>query len=1797
MEVLTVNLGPFEIRDHLREVAVSYLSTAYRISHPAVFEERRALLRSPGVVGQIPYVETTPRFKSGAWLGELAGSGAVPWVPTDLPELTQFGMTTSRFSLYAHQEASLRSAWAADGTPRHLIIATGTGSGKTECFYLPILADILREAQSEWRPTAVDPRPGSYENRQWVGPRTGERRPAAVRALIMYPMNALVNDQLRRLRRILSDERSLTWQRNRLRGNRIWFGRYTGQTPVPGHWSDETKRRKWQNEWDRISGGWSGLPDALKRDGGWPNPDGSEMLSRWDMQSAPPDITVTNYSMLEYMLVRLIEAPILEQTRAWLRADRKKHIFTIVLDEAHTYTGARGTEVAFLLRRLYNRLDIGPHQLRCIATSASLGEGEEAARRIITFASDLFGQDADRFQVIRDEVIPGSVPADSPSTVVVQAFADYQDGLEKGQDREEAARALVRALGQTGEGTDPPARVLYGALADHPQIAHLRTLTERKATPLPTVATSLWGNNTPPPLAERATAGLLSAATFARSEVGPEAAPLLPTRLHLMFRGIPGLWACMNPNCPEVVPAFRTPERPFGKLYARPQVWCSCGARVLEVFSCRMCGLLYLGGVPDDANKGLWPYEHSLESALQNYDRYLIYSVEPESPSRDPAGHRSYLSSELCSATQPDAVPFWAQRQRQRTDGTSTYFPSKCPRCDGRAGVGNIIEPMSTKGHQSFSILLEDAFRLQPGKPPVVPTGGTTGPSAREGVRRSRLSELFNGDSTNVSGPGRVPEAINEGRKMLVFSDGRQDAAMLAGDLSYYHGRDVFRQLLLSIVGRAGGQAVPADQLIAALINEAISRGVDPSLGEMDNFWDRLRADSGAARRDVVPFVEAYIRMELTGRDVAIEPLGLGQWQLYWSQVSPERIIESLDPIAPLDAHETYSLIATVARILAKEGTVLPQNLEIDGWRSDLVPRYDRRYVTLTDSGDHVVRWSYTDTSQTRLHRYLRRLSESLSLPSEWPATALDKLRTDFQEMGLLVPVVENPLKYGMPMIKFALAPMPAEVWQCDQCRALFAESVAEVCVRCDGHLHPRPLADVQADTRRNYYRWLAVMGREGHPDPFPLHVEEHTGAISRDVAADRERRFQGAYRHQEDPRAARLDALSVTTTMEMGIDIGALSTVGMRNVPPTVANYQQRAGRAGRRGDGVATVITYARQANHDRYYYDRPNQIVKGHVRVPQIYLDNEVIAQRHAHAVVLQHFFAQVYQRARLSAGLFNAWGTVGEFQEVDPSGASGLSELRQALLPNGPGRQVDPELLAILPGFMHLHRAWVEGLYDHVEKAVNKAVKSDELLEVLISKGLLPQYAFPIDVVALWTHEPTQEAKLEPVQRDLKIALSEFAPGSEVIMEKRLHTVVGLYDAFQRSAKFEPTGEYHQCNCCGAVEVIRYDSGATLQPTCSVCGTSRRGVPLQYVRPAGFCTDWNVSPPRYRGGGRDRVGYTSAAQLLPEQQAGESASDILFEGRLSLNRGPRELYMVNSGDKDSGFLICEDCGRVLEKPDERHHRPTTDPSGFPRAGMRCHPRRHSVHRVILLHSLRTDVAVIRVVLPSGCGTPPLSDVRGRAIWNSFGTALLRAAATFLQINQEELAVGVRPWTTANGDVQGEVFLYDTLPGGAGYAREICDHLREILERSLDLTEGCPQSCESACDSCLLDYYNQRVHAQLDRHLAAQVARFILDGTMPILTPDSQMTAAQRLKGLLRNDPDIVCPWLLQGVQLPGVLRHAGVPSVAIWVNPVIEAGGAVPDAVKAACADANVSIHCITDYDALKRPLWSINELLR
>jgi hypothetical protein len=677
--------------EEMRAALTAYIEATYHLSHPKTVAIRRQLLDRPGGVSQEPYVESTPTYLGDRRFDQLAVRKQIQEFLTYLAAPQQGGLLFN--PPYEHQAQALELTQHPDAGGTGVVVTTGTGSGKTEAFLLPVLARLAEEAAE---------RPSRFQTR-------------AVRALLLYPMNALVNDQLGRLRTLFGDDAVRGWFQSTA-GRPAKFGRYTGRTLYPGRrdgkrdqdrlkslayyldledsaHSDpeklallETLKRKgrWPIKPDSIDGAHDGLrawfgPKSKRWEDATGQPQRAieraqdpELLTRHEMQHACPDLLVTNYSMLEYMLLRPIERSLFDDTREFF-AKNPEEKFIFVLDEAHLYRGANGTEVAYLIRRFLDRLDLDTSRVIFICTSASFSEPEAAKR----FASQLTGIETPAITVLsgRKKIQANAAFGDA---VAAQAFADAPLACLASVDARERAKTLapvlagnpiaeaeriwltratrdtalsVRVAGldragveieevlEIANGTivetskrysvvtevnpaqgsirfgrpgniilgsatssgvtwdqDDLARAAWLALKDRPLVALLRNLTSGAVTA--TDSALLGGSaksisdlskllfpGATSGLALRATDALLELASLARPANGES--PVLPARVHLMFRGLPGLWACVDPNCSSLNEELR--GGPTGALFAEPRRHCTCGSQVYELWSCRAC--------------------------------------------------------------------------------------------------------------------------------------------------------------------------------------------------------------------------------------------------------------------------------------------------------------------------------------------------------------------------------------------------------------------------------------------------------------------------------------------------------------------------------------------------------------------------------------------------------------------------------------------------------------------------------------------------------------------------------------------------------------------------------------------------------------------------------------------------------------------------------------------------------------------------------------------------------------------------------------------------------------------------------------------------------------------------------------------------------------------------------------------------------------------------------------------------------------------------------------------------------
>ena len=555
---------PVSVYDNIRQAYLRYVDTAYWLRDPALMAERRRLLEEGDALFTDVLLEPVVPYDSTVPLRQVAAEAGLSERTADLlgsALFANFRAGDGPVLLRQHQadalRLSLRSGTADD---RNVVVTSGTGSGKTESFLLPVLARIVEEAL-RYAPDPPIEQWWAKSPAKWSPSRSAARRPPAVRALVLYPTNALVEDQITRLRRAV---RSLGRLDDRAR---IWFGRYTGATlgggavPGIGKGNQQVTRvaaelRSIAADFDFLSQNKSVDEELLSQ---FSDPRRGEMLTRWDMVAAPPDVLVTNYSMLNAMLMRDLEDQLFEHTREWVTDGGT---FTLVVDELHLYRGTAGSEIAMIIRNLFSRLGIAPDSpnVRCIGTSASL-TGDRGGT---AYLEKFFGVPASSFFITAGSA--RDLRADLPLS------------------REDVLMALRRASGQ---GKQALARVA----ADHrlPVAVAEACRSEDgrvRATRLPVLTAKLFG--------EADTEGQAIPLVLEALAAAEGSAEAISFRAHMFARTMRGIWACTNPECDQVEEGRA--DKTVGKMYAIPTSTCGCGARVLELLYCFECGDISFGG-------------------------------------------------------------------------------------------------------------------------------------------------------------------------------------------------------------------------------------------------------------------------------------------------------------------------------------------------------------------------------------------------------------------------------------------------------------------------------------------------------------------------------------------------------------------------------------------------------------------------------------------------------------------------------------------------------------------------------------------------------------------------------------------------------------------------------------------------------------------------------------------------------------------------------------------------------------------------------------------------------------------------------------------------------------------------------------------------------------------------------------------------------------------------------------------------------------------------------------------------
>lgn len=1589
---------------------------------------------------------------------------------------------------YQHQY----HAWLklSESKPQSIVITSGTGSGKTECFMVPVLNDLVRQYEFKKQPL--------------IG----------VQALFIYPLNALINSQRDRLRAWTHDF-----------GNGVRFCLYNGNTkekPVKSSKQAET-----------------------------PN----EILSRTLLRNEPPPLLVTNSTMLEYMLVRQVDAPILQKSQGTLR--------WIVLDEAHTYIGSQAAELSLLLRRVLHGFGVNAEDVHFVATSATIGDKDNASLQ--GYLADLAGISKDKVTVIGGKRIVPPL------------------NKKKGDYKQNTPLATLAAI----DGDKFASKPRYRALEDHPVSRKMREELTRDALPktLTDLSDTLFkdiGDLNTRHQQTLAWLDLCTGTALPDKDNKPKQ-PFLPIRGHLFHQVIQGLWCCVDSDCSHKKDTRLADTWAFGYVYSQQRERCECGAPVYELVFCNDCNSPHLQAF------------QTQQGQLTQIPRQAIdeFSLQTESDGNEDTEEEQ---ADYSTQTSSEQVNLAVKAHAELTHSLTLSIDNKQLGETHNAITIHIVNDEETCGHCGF-----------------IPDRGTRGV-----FRRCLLGAPFYVSNTvptllEFCQDGKTPlESPGRGRRLITFTDSRQGTARIAVKIQQDSERNRLRGLVYEMVARQLGNVNDAERIELEKKRDAYLDKAEKfkkmGLAEADDFltfaeqtqqqidqtadvqpitWQEaidalqdnndisksmldyycdlnpmLFQDNGGARTlsEMLLIREFYHRPK---RQNTLETLGLVEIQYPALNIIKNTPIEWQKLKLSLKEWQDFLKISLDFYVRANFISV-PRD-----WLNWIGVTFYPRKILAPDSQEKGTKWPLV--RKGRNHRLIRILAYALNLKLNNKAheDMLNQImraawKALTQESQVLTHVVGEQT-YQIKPVQMAFCCVQ-DAWICPVTHRFLDTTfkgitpylpydASQQTVVCEKVVIP--VLPVRHDFNSAQERLISIrQWITDNTDIFGLRKQNlwtdlsdrileggmffRTAEHSAQQPASRLQEFEKQFKEEK------LNVLSCSTTMEMGVDIGGISAVAMNNVPPHPANYLQRAGRAGRRQETRALAFTLCKDNPHERTVFNSPLWPFKTHIKAPYITLNSEKIVQRHVNSLIFSYFLKQVIavaqqQNTKLDCGWFfcHEPDSTSQFARfcnwLDDCTVSGIPDnlekglksiIAKTILTGVSLTQLTHQATKTLT---HIKDKWLLE-YQPLQREFNalganssennpykrrverdlERLKGEYLLAELATRGFLPCYGFPtgiayFDPYSVHDYQRKNHKKSNPREdnlsrirekptRNLAIAIREYAPGCDIVLNGLAYRSSGLSLSWHSPDsginENQKVMSAWRCNHCGS---LGHALSSTAPDDCDDCGK-----PLnpdnkhEFIEPAGFAVDFysnphtDVSTQHYVPVKEPWVTAKSELRPLPNPLLGQFRAG---------NRG--DIFYHSSGERGHGYALCWHCGRAdsmtanNELPDvfnKPHKILRGKLNGEDEAWCNGNDSDFAIKRNLHLGYVEhTDVFELYLKHYDEQTYFDNQDENSQKLAWTLAVVLRQALADILGINTDELGYSVKPTKLPDcPHAVATLVLYDNCSGGAGFASSAYRYFDELFVKArayLDCT------CLGVCQNCLLGY-DTRFHIEkLDRQLAAK------------------------------------------------------------------------------------------------------------
>ncbi|MEI8172498.1 MAG: DEAD/DEAH box helicase [Deltaproteobacteria bacterium] len=1674
-------LNPILYTEKVLSDFLRYQMTAYAFADADLYGQMRRLLnleetrKSPLLKG--PYFSLSRSFRRGARIDELTRAGILH---PHCNHLLPFE------SVYGHQETAFRHIAAC----RTTLVSTGTGSGKTECFLLPIISQCLKLRD--------------------------EGAPPGIVAVLIYPMNALAEDQLGRLRKMLA-------------GSGITFGMYVGKTP------EETK----DVEGQRLPQGSSNddyhkaLELARLRGQTFAIYPSEERVSREEMRTpgAQPRILLTNVKQLELLLTRAQDVELFEGVR----------LDYLVVDEAHTFRGAAGAETACLIRRLRSFCGKEASGTTCIATSATLADPNQGPDATKHFAERFFGVDPATVEVVTEEY-EADLWAEKrrmPAIQAVKASDHLKNVLEAVEQGDEGGNSIWIAYHTlTGRDIDQTLwrEALYDELSQNEVVYQIAQLLI-KPRPVAELLVDLK-EKVGREVSEEELLVWLALGSAARNN----GRPLLRPVVHAFVRGVE-----------SAVITFP------GNKNDRPQLWLSAEDALaknselypLPVTACTTCGQHYFihrvkdfeflgtkpGGGDAEAGSRFWqPLDEKHDgNRVVLLDRIISEENNENRDEDDDDGDAPYAATNKAGVT--------AKKKSKTANGRGT-LPSACTEIRMCRACGTLhqdaLKRCSHCGRQGNMVRLLAVRQKEknPGWLTSCVSCGSLGRHRPGGFREpARQVRALTVSDVHVLAQNMLQHA--EHKRLLVFTDNRQDAAFQAGWMEDHSRRYRLRSIMYKRI-KEGALSVGD---LTAHLDDVLDADDDLSRTLIPEVWRYTRKEAEGVRhqQERRRFLRIQVLRELTTgvkQRIGLEPWGrmrVGYARLGADNEFVRRWAVRLGATPGKLADGIAALLDTIRRknILLDRETHLfgkfhddgdflilrgyipklpgiPKGLKITRNTGDKEGRVEQ---LLSNRGDTIARqaarrWGVpTDDVDSFFEGLWQMLVDDIQLLA---AVTLKGSR------GNALPQCAGV--YQIDTDKLRLEPHQG-VYRCQTCRRVHLRTTPnDACMawRCNG---------------------ITVFGKE-NCDDYDLMVLDQSFVMLRpkehsaQVPADERERIERLFKREGD----RINTLVCTPTLELGVDIGSLDSVLMRNVPPLPSNYWQRAGRAGRR-HRMAVNLTYSRPFSHDRAYFRDPLKMLAGAVTPPRFNMKNEFMVAKHVHAAALTVLHALARDEHGLSEGdrrevsevlrtclpnqvrdyLFAAHDYLRQSKPFDVSPLGDVITKHRACIlasvtaafhqgwPVDDASVVDQEtILTYVENFGNalsevILRIWnrlrwaidqikrleiernKKGTLDPDEDALHrrcdnfvkklKGIKTRRRHEaegyddtntfsVLASEGFLPGYGLDVGSVRATTLVPPGSGLADfELPRPTSLALREYVPGNLIYANGNRFTpryyhldprgtrdIVNLQVDVPNEAVIEiGIGEQPQENTVGL--------GAAVIRAVPICD-----VDMPHISQISDDEDYRFQMP--------------VSIFAKEQNRHGDGRAFAWGPRQAHLRSNTYLRLINVGEAkltlkgEPGYPMCLVCGQ----------------SRSPLASQRDRDDFSKYHEENCRHNVKPTGFYADIVADALTLVACMSREEGYSVTE----ALRIGASNVLEMEVEDLHIVS---IAQPGAETVDMMLYDPMPGGSGLLEQLVERWTEVVTAALEVVEKCPTACPSSCPDCLQTFRNAYTHKYLNRHVAAE------------------------------------------------------------------------------------------------------------